>query len=69
MKSFLCGRLMQTNDGILKKIDLEDGGGTRRCHLEQNGLLFETVKKRLMKIYHLSIATKIVRFKFFLIIV
>ncbi|CAF3791938.1 unnamed protein product [Rotaria magnacalcarata] len=53
-KTFHCGRLMLTKDGILKKIELENGGGSRRCNWDHNDMDFNTVQQRLMDVFHLN---------------
>ncbi|CAM4979910.1 unnamed protein product [Rotaria socialis] len=53
-KTFRCGRLMLTKDGILKKLELENGGGSRRCNWDHNDMDFNTVQQRLMDVFHLN---------------
>ncbi|CAF3349214.1 unnamed protein product [Rotaria socialis] len=53
-KRFRCGRLVSTRDGKVKKLDLEDGGGTRVCNWDFIDMNFDHVLHRLQHIYRLD---------------
>ncbi len=53
-RKFRCGRLIRTNDGTIKKIELDDGGGSRYCTWDDKDMDFETVHHRLLNIFELS---------------
>jgi hypothetical protein len=52
-KRFRCGRLILTKDGTIKKLGLEEGGGTRWCAWDNNDMDFNNVHYRLRDIFHL----------------
>jgi hypothetical protein len=52
-KRFRCGRLILTKDGTIKKLGLEEGGGTRWCTWDNNDMDFNNVHYRLRDIFHL----------------
>jgi hypothetical protein len=58
-KKFRCGRLILTRNGAIKKVDLEDGGGSRYCHWDYINMNFHTVHYRLLNIFNLSKIIKI----------
>ncbi|CAF1530528.1 unnamed protein product [Rotaria magnacalcarata] len=53
-RRFRCGRLVLTRDGTIKKLDLEDGGGTRVCNWDFIDMNFDHVLHRLQHIYRLD---------------
>ncbi|CAF1059642.1 unnamed protein product [Adineta ricciae] len=54
-KRFRCGRLRlnQTN-GIIEKLELENGGGSRYCHWFGKQMTFVQVHRQIRKVYGLS---------------
>lgn len=53
-KKFRCGRLLQTSDGRIKKLDLGSGGGTRTCDWSDEQMTFDEVHDRLLTVFDLS---------------
>ncbi|CAF4393084.1 unnamed protein product [Rotaria sp. Silwood2] len=53
-RKFRCGRLMLTKDRTIKKLELENGGGTRFCTWDNDDMDFDTVHRRLLNIYKLN---------------
>ena len=53
-KKFRCGRLLQTKDGRMKKLDLGNGGGTRTCDWTDDNMAFDEVHRLLLAVYSLS---------------
>ena len=53
-KRFRCGRLILCKDGVIKKLDLEDGGGTRSCSWDHKDLDLNDVYNRVLSIFSLS---------------
>ncbi|CAF3412465.1 unnamed protein product [Rotaria sp. Silwood1] len=53
-RRFRCGRLVLTKNGLIKKVELEDGGGTRFCNWEPINMDFEDVHHRLLNIFSLG---------------
>ncbi|CAF5006435.1 unnamed protein product [Rotaria sp. Silwood1] len=53
-RRFRCGRLALTRDGIIKKIELEDGGGSRFCKWDPIDIDFETIHRNLIEIFKLG---------------
>ncbi|UJR07680.1 hypothetical protein I4U23_011966 [Adineta vaga] len=51
---YRCGRLLLTNKGIIKTIDLKNGGGTRSCLLYHNQMTFKDIHQQLLKLYKLD---------------
>ncbi|CAF2910595.1 unnamed protein product [Rotaria sp. Silwood2] len=49
-----CGRLALTKDGVIKKLELEDGGGSRYCNWDPIDMDFDTVHRRLVDIFQLG---------------
>jgi hypothetical protein len=60
-KRFRSGRLMLTRDGIIKKLYLEGGGGTRVCNRDNNNMTFDDVHYRLRNLFNLSKSLKLNR--------
>ncbi|CAF4120648.1 unnamed protein product, partial [Rotaria sordida] len=53
-KKFRGGRLTLTKDGTIRKLELENGGGTRFCTWDDNDMDFDTVHRRLLNIFNLN---------------
>ncbi|CAF3862439.1 unnamed protein product [Rotaria sp. Silwood1] len=53
-KRFRCGRLMLTKDGKLKKLDLENGGGSRLCDWHNKDMNFDEVHQLVLNIFKLT---------------
>jgi hypothetical protein len=53
-KKLRCGRLILTNDGIIKKLDLANGGGVRSCDWNRNDTTFNDIHYRLLDVFNLS---------------
>ncbi|CAF4583421.1 unnamed protein product, partial [Rotaria sp. Silwood2] len=53
-KRFRCGRLTITKDGKIKKLELEDGGGSRFCQWDPIDMDFNSIHHRLIDIFKLD---------------
>ncbi|CAF1397438.1 unnamed protein product [Rotaria sordida] len=53
-RRFRCGRLISTGNGVIKKVELEDGGGTRFCNWDPINMDFEDIHHRLLDIFRLD---------------
>ncbi|CAF3253926.1 unnamed protein product [Rotaria sp. Silwood2] len=53
-RRFRCGRLALTKDGIVKKLALEDGGGSRFCNWDPIDMDFDSVHRSLIDIFKLG---------------
>ncbi|CAF3132543.1 unnamed protein product [Rotaria sp. Silwood2] len=53
-RKFRCGRLISTKEGRIKKLELEDGGGTRFCNWDTIDMDFKCVHDRLLDIFNLD---------------
>lgn len=53
-KRFRCGRVILTKDDKVKKVDLENGGGSRYCKWYYKWMNFEDVRRQLIKIFNLG---------------
>lgn len=53
-KKFRCGRLILTKDGIVKKLDLDRGGGTRCCTWDYTSMNFDDVHERLVTLFNIG---------------
>ncbi|CAF3317022.1 unnamed protein product, partial [Rotaria sp. Silwood2] len=52
-KRFRCGRLTVTKDGKIKKLELEDGGGSRFCQWDSIDMDFDSIHHSLIDIFKL----------------
>ena len=53
-KRFRCGRLRLNQNGIIEKLELENGGGSRYCHWFGKQMTFVQVHRQIRKVYGLS---------------
>ncbi|CAF3182032.1 unnamed protein product, partial [Rotaria sp. Silwood2] len=53
-RRFRCGRLTLTKDGIVKKLALENGGGSRFCNWDPIDMDFDSVHRSLIDIFKLG---------------
>ena len=53
-KRFRCGRAVLSLDGKVKKLSLEQGGGSRYCLWYHSYMNFESVREELVRLYKLS---------------
>jgi len=53
-RRFRCGRLILTKDGTIKKLELEDGGGSRFCDWDPIDIGFDDIHCRLIDIFNLG---------------
>ncbi|CAF2755273.1 unnamed protein product [Rotaria sp. Silwood2] len=53
-KRFRCGRLTVTKDGKIKKLELEDGGGSRFCQWDSIDMDFDSIHHSLIDIFKLD---------------
>ncbi|CAF4046325.1 unnamed protein product [Adineta steineri] len=49
-KKFRCGRLLSNKDGRIKKLNLENGGGTRSCEWPDDQMTFDEVHNQLLTV-------------------
>lgn len=61
---FLCGRLIINRDGLVKKLHLADGGGTRDCTISHIDVGFDEIHDRFREIFSLSNSNFISSFLF-----
>ncbi|CAF4914414.1 unnamed protein product [Rotaria sp. Silwood1] len=53
-KKFRCGRLMLSENQTLKKLDLENGGGSRSCQWNKKDMTFTEVHYILLEVFKLD---------------
>ncbi|CAF4824902.1 unnamed protein product [Rotaria sp. Silwood1] len=53
-KKFRCGLLMRTKDGKIKKLDLENGGGSRLCDWYNKDITLNDVYLHILNIFKLG---------------
>ncbi|CAF3804423.1 unnamed protein product, partial [Rotaria sp. Silwood1] len=58
-KRFRCGLLMLTKDGKVKKLDLENGGGSRLCDWFNKDMSLNDIYRLIFNIFKLGNLTKI----------
>ncbi|CAF1291078.1 unnamed protein product [Rotaria sp. Silwood1] len=58
-KRFRCGLLMLTKDGKVKKLDLENGGGSRLCDWFNKDMTLNDIYRLILNIFKLGNLTKI----------
>jgi hypothetical protein len=53
-RKFHCGRLVINKDGVVKRLDLAYGGGTRDCTLSHIDMGFDEIHDRLRELFSLG---------------
>jgi hypothetical protein len=53
-RKFRCGRLVINKDGVVKRLDLAYGGGTRDCTLSHIDMGFDEIHDRLRELFSLG---------------
>ncbi|CAF1495282.1 unnamed protein product [Rotaria sordida] len=53
-RRFRCGHLVLTRDGTIKKLELEDGGGSRFCNWDPIDMDFNSIHRNLIDIFKLE---------------
>jgi len=48
---FVCGHLVKTRDGTVKKVVLAGGGGTRDCQISHIDMGFDEIHDKLREIF------------------
>ena len=51
---FLCGRLVVNKDGVVKRLNLAYGGGTRDCTISHIDMGFDEIHDRLREVFSLG---------------